>query len=110
MSGMSYGGPVDPESGEPMEKVEADRRAYEKRLQSQEAERLKGQAGLNQVTQGEAADALRAMIRRRLELRIQAVLDEDPEARAYVAILKDLREKGNLAAIATEKLVKAGHL
>lgn len=98
---------IDPTTGQPLEKIEAE---ATRRLNEKEKTRLKEQAGLSSITQSEASDALRYMIRDRLCRRVQKVLTEDPEAVAYMGILKDLKEKDDLAKYATDKLIQKGFL
>lgn len=103
----SQGAPIDPVSGRPLEEIEA---ARARQLNESEARRYEKQAQYAGIDRSEAAETLREMIRGLLEKRIAAMIEEDREASAYVEILKQMKDRSDLAKRAVEKLVKHGKL
>lgn len=104
---MESGVSIDPVTGRPREEAEKKRKEA---ITDKEKATLQAQAKLEQVTSSEAADVLREMIRDMLMSRVGDVLKDDPQAAAYVEILKKLKEKENLARLAVSRLVEKGHL
>jgi hypothetical protein len=103
----SLGASIDPVSGRPAEQVEAGQK---KKYLQRQAARLKQQAAMSETVSSDAAEALRAMIHKKLFRRIGEILADDPECFAYVEMCRELNERKNLAKIATDKLVAGGYL
>ena len=100
-----FGTPTDPATGEPAEKIEKEKK---KSMHTQEKSRLLEHAKLAQITDSEAAEALREMIRGLLFERISQMLRDDAQASAYVDVLNRMNEKESLARLAVEKLTRKG--
>jgi hypothetical protein len=102
---QGHGVDVDPVTGRPMAEAEAL-----SPLNEREKKSLAREARFSEVDASEAAEALREMLRARLERRIGEVLAGDPEASAYVSILRELHERADLAKRAVNQLVSRGYL
>jgi len=104
---LSHGPDIDPASGQPAAYVEEQR---QRDLNQKERERLEKQAAFSTVADSDAAQQLRDMVCGLLEGRINKVLNEDPEAMAYVKILRGLKDQTDLAKRAVNTLVQRGVL
>lgn len=92
---------IDPVTGRPLEQVTAERdNANEK----QQANMLKEQADWFDVTKTDAGAKIIALVTGRLTARIDALITADPEAAAYVAVLREMGIKEGLARAATKQL------
>jgi len=92
---------IDPVTGRPAEQIRAEKGDEEKREQES---LLREQAAWMAVSKTEAGAKLLALVMQKLTCRIEKLVEADPEAAAYVAILKEIGIKEGLARNASKSL------
>ena len=97
---MEKGTDIDPETGRPLDSVEAKKAEREEKKEKS----LRQQAAFINVVISEEGRLLIDLIARKLEKRILKLISEDPEAKAYQDILSDVKHKENLAKKAINQI------
>jgi len=101
---QAKGADIDIVTGKPVEmKRQADAEVREKI----EQDGLKRQAEMAGLIHSDAGKLLVDLIADRLQARIEKLIAEDPEATAYVNILKEIGNKDRLGREAMKKIVAA---
>lgn len=98
---METGVKTDMVSGRPLDKV-----ADEKRLEKRKAEQARLKADVEKLGLSQGADGrlLQEMVKKAAIGRIEKLIEDDPEMKAYVNILKEMGNTENIARRAYEKL------
>jgi len=104
---MKSGGPIHPTSRRPLAERQIKRGADDK---AAEQRRLVDAADFIAVHESRASKKLQELIYNHLFIRIEALLSDDPECRAYVDMLRAMKERRNIAEIAARKLMETGCL
>lgn len=94
---------VDIETGRPVEEA-LQEKARER--EHREKQILEEKAGFAEVLGSETGQALIGLVQGYLQRRIEVLIDQDPQAKAYLTILNDLGYKGNEAAQAVKVLME----
>ncbi|MFZ5773076.1 MAG: hypothetical protein ACOY4W_16775 [Thermodesulfobacteriota bacterium] len=94
---------VDIVTGMPVE-FEASRR--QRVADAQEKDELLRQIGFLRVTESEAAASLLQLIEDRLTKRVETLVALDPEAKAFIDLLKKFGERTFAARLAARKMVE----
>jgi len=97
---MEQGPDTDPETGKPLDSVEAKKAEREQKKEKS----LRQQAAFINVVISEEGQMLIGLIAKKLEKRILKLVSDDPEARAYEKILSDVKHKENLAKKAINQI------
>lgn len=98
------GADIDIITGKP---AEMKKKADDQEREGREQESLKRQAELAGLVQSDAGMLLTELISERLQFRIEHLITTDPEASAYVTILKEMGTKDRLGREAMKKIVAA---
>lgn len=99
---QSKGADIDIVTGKP---VELKRKADEEEREGKEQEILKRQAELAGLIHSDAGKFLIELVSERLQTRIEHLVGADPEATAYVNVLKEMAITDRLGRKAMQKIV-----
>jgi hypothetical protein len=101
---QAKGADIDIVTGRP---VELKRKADEAIREKIEQDGLKRQAELAGLVQSDAGQLLVKLIGERLDARIEQLVSSDPEATAYVNVLKEMGNKDRIGREAMKRIVAA---